>query len=676
MSITPEQADALHKAVAADLRPRGVEQVEPVCKSEQGCHRVAPCDPGCGTRDLLAEARAANRGAADQTGPSRRAGLRDQLRRAACEAEGFAWDSDMLEPDEYGDHADSVLAVLYQEWPWLRAEHAAAVASCPGYEASPNPCRCPCYGCKHHCGAHNPENVSVEAERPALRDRIADAIRAAACTGDCGLPEEECARTHVQPGVWHHGVLAEVEGTPEAIADAVLAVQRLVVDWAAVLRELEQRVRPNTPPSRPEPRRTTDSPVKQRADCTELEWAEQERARFERLYTRESVRADKAEAEVSALRAAHAAEAEQLREQHKASLRHADQLNNELMEEVQRYTAGTERPVLWSVYNAMHLRALDAETKAGRLAAENERPLSPYFEHPECGFRWHGRDGMDVPMRDGQPVCPRCELRRVNRLLDHRERRNDELRAECKRRGKNVLEYAEKAGALERDLDHTREQLGAEILRSGQAEAELRRMADEARDPGPSPRVAQLTEMLTSQTGCTCHAPADIQTSAAASEPTPLRWGLDDIEYGDDDTTTVMLSGPHREPYYLDLDQERANALRDALAGPESADTVRPTRYTVNLLPETDINGHVFEITVEYRGASRWAVLRHGQCLGADGAWDYEMRPSEREDDWLDTHRFDLDTALRFAQEQAPLITVNGLTAADALRRLTGKGEA
>jgi hypothetical protein len=54
--------------------------------------------------------------------PSRRAGLRDELRRAVCEAEGFVWDSDMLEPDEYGDHADTVLAVLYRAWPWLRAE--------------------------------------------------------------------------------------------------------------------------------------------------------------------------------------------------------------------------------------------------------------------------------------------------------------------------------------------------------------------------------------------------------------------------------------------------------------------------------------------------------------------------------------------------------------------------
>ncbi|MBE4735741.1 ParB N-terminal domain-containing protein [Streptomyces caniscabiei] len=41
-----------------------------------------------------------------------RAALRDRIRRAVCEAEGFAWDSDMLEPDEYGDVADMVLSVL------------------------------------------------------------------------------------------------------------------------------------------------------------------------------------------------------------------------------------------------------------------------------------------------------------------------------------------------------------------------------------------------------------------------------------------------------------------------------------------------------------------------------------------------------------------------------------
>ncbi|MFF7308127.1 hypothetical protein [Streptomyces sp. NPDC008137] len=106
--------------------------------------------------------------------------------------------------------------------------------------------------------------------------------------------------------------------------------------------------------------------------------------------------------------------------------------------------------------------------------------LSPFYEHPDCGFRWHGRDGMDVPVRDGQPVCPRCELAKAEKKLAALQRRRDEVGAECKRRGKRVLEQSEQILALERQLDEVRKQLGAEILRTGQAEAELRRMADEA----------------------------------------------------------------------------------------------------------------------------------------------------------------------------------------------------
>ncbi|MFE9391626.1 hypothetical protein [Streptomyces sp. NPDC006784] len=53
-------------------------------------------------------------------------------------------------------------------------------------------------------------------------------------------------------------------------------------------------------------------------------------------------------------------------------------------------------------------------------------------------------------------------------------------------------------------------------------------------------------------------------------EPTPLRWGLDDTEYGDDDSTTLLLSGPRGEPYVLELDPDRAAALRDNLAGPDA----------------------------------------------------------------------------------------------------------
>lgn len=51
----------------------------------------------------------------NETTPSRRAGLRDQIANA-LEAADYRRDM------QRGDLADAVLPVLYQEWPWLRAE--------------------------------------------------------------------------------------------------------------------------------------------------------------------------------------------------------------------------------------------------------------------------------------------------------------------------------------------------------------------------------------------------------------------------------------------------------------------------------------------------------------------------------------------------------------------------
>jgi len=94
----------------------------------------------------------------------------------------------------------------------------------------------------------------------------------------------------------------------------------------------------------------------------------------------------------------------------------------------------------------------------------------------------------------------------------------------------------------------------------------------------------------------------------------------------------------------------------------------RPTTYEVSCLPQDHPDGFSWALRVEYRGRGKWAVLRSGKrCLSSTGEWDWESIPSEREDDWLATHRFDLDTALRLAQEAAPHVVVNGLTPAGLL---------
>jgi hypothetical protein len=113
--------------------------------------------------------------------------------------------------------------------------------------------------------------------------------------------------------------------------------------------------------------------------------------------------------------------------------------------------------------------------------------------------------------------------------------------------------------------------------------------------------------------------------------------------------------------------------------------TVQAVKYTVNCLPEDGYDSHVFALTVEYRGEGRWGVFRNPHCcLGNDGewSWGYSWRDGTAEpttDDewteyhagreaWLDAHRFDEETALKLAKEQAPHITVNGFTVTDALR--------
>lgn len=97
------------------------------------------------------------------------------------------------------------------------------------------------------------------------------------------------------------------------------------------------------------------------------------------------------------------------------------------------------------------------------------------------------------------------------------------------------------------------------------------------------------------------------------------------------------------------------------------------TQYTVSALPEGHINYHLFSVTVDRLpqrdGSVMWAVRRMRYCLTADGSWDWEHTPSGRTDEWLASHRHDLETALRLAREAAAHITVNGLSVDDVLAR-------
>ena len=106
---------------------------------------------------------------------------------------------------------------------------------------------------------------------------------------------------------------------------------------------------------------------------------------------------------------------------------------------------------------------------------------------------------------------------------------------------------------------------------------------------------------------------------------------------------------------------------------------IRATASEVSVFPDEVMDASTWTLSVEYRGADRWAVLaRAGSrtCLSRDGEWEWEISPSERTGEWLAEHRFSLDEALDMARRYAPGVTMNSLTAVEVLARHRARSEA
>jgi hypothetical protein len=129
--------------------------------------------------------------------------------------------------------------------------------------------------CLTECGCNDGRETESATDLPG---RLADAL----------------AARYTQQGKLHAGMRRHEQGPDGWPASHPVGPR----DVAEVLRELLAAFAVEVVLPAPADRAAVleeAAPVKQRADCTELEWAEQERARFERLYTRETARADLAE---------------------------------------------------------------------------------------------------------------------------------------------------------------------------------------------------------------------------------------------------------------------------------------------------------------------------------------------------------------------------------------------
>jgi ParB-like chromosome segregation protein Spo0J len=130
------------------------------------------------------------------------------------------------------------------------------------------------------------------------------------------------------------------------------------------------------------------------------------------------------------------------------------------------------------------------EERAAEVVAELAATVANLDTACEDGAAAEARSAPAGATAEARPETP------LEKRLRYSERRNDELRGECLRRGKVKLEYAEKIQALEREIDGLQRQLGAEILRAGEAEADLRCLADEAQQAEAVSEVARLSAAL------------------------------------------------------------------------------------------------------------------------------------------------------------------------------------
>ncbi|EGE40829.1 hypothetical protein GTY83_07220 [Streptomyces sp. SID4928] len=115
-NVWPDSAEEAARWLAAQVPPEALAVARQLLgtstgEPESGCAHCGSHDHSWD--DCAAYTALVRDDAAAPPAPAGRAATRDRIRRAICEASGFDWLPDeLMEPDEYGEHADAVLAVL------------------------------------------------------------------------------------------------------------------------------------------------------------------------------------------------------------------------------------------------------------------------------------------------------------------------------------------------------------------------------------------------------------------------------------------------------------------------------------------------------------------------------------------------------------------------------------
>lgn len=114
---------------------------------------------------------------------------------------------------------------------------------------------------------------------------------------------------------------------------------------------------------------------------------------------------------------------------------------------------------------------------------------------------------------------------------------------------------------------------------------------------------------------------------------------------------------------------------------------VRAVAFAVTIWPErvTCMDASLWSVTVRDESHGNWSVRRGTvtgddpaigsdvPALGRDGRWHHENSPSERAREEIERDRFTLEEALKLAEDMAPRVEINGMSAVEAFVRHEGR---
>lgn len=89
------------------------------------------------------------------------------------------------------------------------------------------------------------------------------------------------------------------------------------------------------------------------------------------------------------------------------------------------------------------------------------------------------------------------------------------------------------------------------------------------------------------------------------------------------------------------------------------------SEYTIDPCPTHPVEPALFAVKIEWRGEDRWRVTHMSHVYGADGTFEYEGSNHREDENYMATHRFDLDTAVELARRIAPTVKVGRMTFQD-----------